>query len=111
YDRRLYVTEYFGGILACYDARTGEPVFRERLPGVRQCIASLLACRGRVYALGDDGTMAVVAAGPRFKLIGRNKLSDSFWAKPAITSDAILLRSASAVFCVRKPAVSGAVPR
>jgi outer membrane protein assembly factor BamB len=102
YDGRLYVVEYIGGILGCDDAKTGERIYRERIPSLRQCAASLLACDGKIYALGDDGTMSIVKAGPKFEIVGKNKLDGEFWATPAMVGDAVLLRSPNAVYCVRE---------
>jgi outer membrane protein assembly factor BamB len=101
-DGRLYVMEYFGGILGCYDCKTGERVFRGRAPNIHQGVASLLACRDRLYVLRDDGMMVIVEAGSTMKVLGKNKLDDSFWSTPALIRDTLLLRSATAVYCVRK---------
>lgn len=98
----LYVVEYSGGILGCYDRKTGERVYRQRVPKLRQCAASLLACAGKIYLLGDDGTFTILQAGREFRVLAQNKIDDNFWATPAIIGSTLLLRSANALYCIRQ---------
>jgi outer membrane protein assembly factor BamB len=101
-DGRLYVLEYSGGMLGCYDSQTGQRIYRERIPRLQQSAASLLACGSIIYALAEDGTMHQIKAGSKFEVCGTNKLDGMFWATPAIVGDAFLLRSADALYCVKK---------
>ena len=48
-----------GGQMVCVDATTGKEVWTHKSP---RCYASLVASGDRVYALGRDGTMHIVAA-------------------------------------------------
>jgi hypothetical protein len=43
-----------------------------------------------------------VQAGPEFKLLGKNDLKDMFWATPAVASDALYLRGADWLYCVKQ---------
>ena len=62
------------GVLYCYDATTGDEVYRERLP--QQCWATPFGIEDRVYFFGKDGTTAVIAAGPKFAVLAENQLWD-----------------------------------
>ena len=100
YEGRLYVVEQRGGILACYDAKTGEQVYRERLPEARGFTSSPWAAGGKVYCLDEDGTTFVVQSGPEMKLLSTNKLDDMFWSSAAVAGDRLLLRGVNHLYCI-----------
>jgi outer membrane protein assembly factor BamB len=88
------------GVITCYDTATGKPRWQHRLG--EKCCASLVAVRGKVIALGDEGTAYVVEPGSQFKLLHTNKLTDdaAFRASPAIADGQIFIRSDHRLFCV-----------
>lgn len=97
-DGRLFLlTEK--GILRCVDARTGELIWRSRL-GTAGHRASLLAGAGRIYALGESGTVTVFSPADG-KVVAENTLPGSeYFASPAVAGNCILFRSGSALHCV-----------
>jgi outer membrane protein assembly factor BamB len=100
YGDYLYVL-YDRGFLSCYEARTGKLVYdRERLPG--QFTASPWAYGGKVFCLSEEGDTFVVRAGPKFEVLGRNRLDEMCMATPALTRDGLLIRTLSSLVCVRK---------
>jgi outer membrane protein assembly factor BamB len=100
YEGSLYVLGDRGGILSCYDAKTGKRHYRERLPEARGFTSSPWGANGKVYCLDEDGKTFVVAAGPEFKLLGTNKLDDMFWSSVAIAGKKLLLRGAENLYCI-----------
>jgi outer membrane protein assembly factor BamB len=103
YDDALYVL-YSKGILARYDARTGERVFRSRVaPAAAAFTASPWAYNGKVFVLSEEGDTFVIEAGPTFRLLGVNRLEDWAMASPAIVSDRLLLRTRSRLYSIRNP--------
>ena len=77
------------------------PVYdRERLPG--QFTASPWAYGGKVFCLSEEGDTFVVRAGPKFEVLGRNRLDEMCMATPALTRDGLLIRTLSSLMCVRK---------
>jgi hypothetical protein len=46
------------------------------------------------------GNVVVTAASPKFKVLARGKFDDGFMATPAVTGNALILRTKSAVYCV-----------
>ena len=103
YQGYLYVAEQRGGMLSCYDAKTGKPAYsRERLAGARSFTSSPWAYDGKVFCLDEDGQTFVVKAGPEFKLLGKNELNEMFWSTPAIASGSLILRGAENLYCVRQ---------
>ena len=103
YQGYVYILEQNGGLVSCYDARTGKPAYqRERLPGARAFWASPWAYDGKVFCLDDGGTTHVLPAGPEFKVLGKNALSDQFWATPAVAGGALVLRGVDNVYCIKR---------
>jgi outer membrane protein assembly factor BamB len=102
YQGRLYVLDQRGGIVTCYDAKTGEVAYRERIPGASGFTASPWAADGKVYCLDGDGVAFVLQAGPEFKLLGRNPLDEMCWSTPALAEGALFLRTADHLYCIRR---------
>jgi outer membrane protein assembly factor BamB len=102
YQGYLYILEDRGGILSCYDVKTGKRAYRERLEGARGITSSPWAYEGKVFCLDDGGTTYVVEAGPAFKVLGQNTLQEMFWSSPAVCGSALLLRGVDHVYCIRK---------
>jgi outer membrane protein assembly factor BamB len=103
YQGYLYVVEERGGLLSCYDAKTGEPAYaRERLNGARGFTSSPWAADGKVYCLDDSGQTFVVQAGPEFKLLGKNALGEMCWSSPAAADGTLLLRTVDHLYCIKQ---------
>ncbi len=93
YQDKLYFLRANNGILSCFDAKTGKEYYRgQRLEGIGNLYTSPVGANGRVYILGQKGTMYVVAHGPEFKILAQNTLEDSFHASPAVVENQIYLR-------------------
>jgi outer membrane protein assembly factor BamB len=101
YDGYLYVVEQRGGLLSCFDAKTGKQVYRERLPAARGFTSSPWAYEGKVFCLADDGQTYVVQAGPEFKVLARNRLDEMCWSSPAVAHGALFLRTVDYLYCIK----------
>ena len=67
YGGHLYVLKN-QGILSCYDLRTGELRYEQRLPDVTSGFsASPVAADGKLYLPSEDGEILVVKAGPQLR--------------------------------------------
>lgn len=115
-------------VLNCVKLADGETVYQERLSGGGgssgakgdagksqrrpggggfggQPYASVVAADGKIYATMKNGEIVVVAAGPKFEVLARNKLDDdagSFNATPAIDDGQLLVRSDKYLYCLGK---------
>ena len=87
-----------GGVATCFDARTGETVWNERVGG--NYSASPLLADGRLYFLSEEGKTTVLAAGREYKKLAENTLGDGFMASPAVHGDALILRSRTHLYRV-----------
>jgi outer membrane protein assembly factor BamB len=80
-----------GGIASCVEALTGNAVWTERVSG--NYSASPLYGAGRIYVCSEEGKVAVLASGREFKLLAENKLDGGFMASPAVSGNALFLRT------------------
>lgn len=94
------------GILSCLDARTGKPLWTERLPRAGYH-PSLLAGDGKVYVVNTKGVTSVVAAAPEFRLISTNRLGDGGHASPAVARGSLVLRTRSQLVRIDKKTAAG----
>jgi outer membrane protein assembly factor BamB len=101
YQGCIYIVEQRGGLISCYDAKTGEPAYKkERLPNGKGFTSSPWAADGKVYCLDEDGTTFVVQAGKEFKVLGQNKLGEMFWSSAAAAEGDLLLRGVDNLYCI-----------
>jgi outer membrane protein assembly factor BamB len=100
YRGHLYVLKN-QGILTCYDLRSGELRYEQRLPEVGSGFsASPVAADGKLYLPSEDGDVFVVRAGPTFELIARNAMGQPLMASPAISEGVLFLRGEKDLFAV-----------
>ena len=103
YGDQLYVL-LDRGLVTSYDARIGKPIYgRKRLPNGRAFTSSPWACDGKLFFLNEFGTTFVVQAGPVFRILHTNKLTedDMCMATPALAGDRLVIRTAARVYCFR----------
>jgi outer membrane protein assembly factor BamB len=86
-----------GGQLMCADATTGKEVWTHKSP---RCYASLVASGDRVYALGRDGTMQIVAAERSYRVVGTCSLGEGADATPALGDGRIYIRGHNNLWCI-----------
>jgi outer membrane protein assembly factor BamB len=99
YDGLIYTAGELG-VVTCFDAKTGERLWQERVGGV--FTGSPVAGDDKIYFTSETGETIVLRAGRAFSLIGRNQLNGHFVASPAISRGRIFLRSDDALFAVGK---------
>ena len=85
-----------GGILFCWNAATGDELWRERLRG--PISASPVLADGNIYLSNELGTTWVVRATPKqFQLVSKNQLGSESFASPTICGGQVFLRVADKV--------------
>jgi outer membrane protein assembly factor BamB len=95
---------FFGDKAVCYDKRTGVEKFRKRLPGGTTAVGCPVVVDGRIYLVNEKGRTVVLDAGPDYKVLAESELGggdEVFWASPAVSGNALLIRSSKALYCVR----------
>ena len=89
-------------ILACRDAETGERLWRERIEGAVQIVASPWIAGDELYVLDEEGSTFVLAAGPEFEVLRTNEMPGLYWGTPSVAGDALLLRESRQLHCIRE---------
>jgi outer membrane protein assembly factor BamB len=92
------------GVLAAYNATTGERVYQERLGGKGGAFtASPVASDGKIYLASEDGDVFVVKAGPKYELLSTNGVGEVMMATPAISEGVIIVRGINHLFAFGEP--------
>ena len=91
------------GIAACVDACTGKEIWRNGSGRLTPLRRSML---GETFSdfFGQSGKTTVIEAAPNFTLLAENKLDDGFLASPAVSGDALYLRTKTSLYCIRASA-------
>lgn len=94
------------GYACCANAKTGEYIYKERLPIARRgkpFYASAVLAAGRLYAVSRTNGTFVLAAEPSFKQLAHNKIAgdeSDFNPSPAFAYGRIYLRSNRFLYCI-----------
>ncbi len=100
YGYELYVCSD-GGILSCFDAGTGESIYRDRLgDGTTGFNASGIAADGKLYFTAESGEVFVVQAGPDFEILAVNEMGEPCLATPAVSKGRLFFRTVSQLVAV-----------
>ncbi len=79
------------GIATCADAKTGDPVWSERIPG--NYSASPVMAEGRLYFLNEAGLTTVVRATRQFEILASNDLAEKALASPTPDDGTLYIRT------------------
>ena len=100
YNGLLYVLGN-NGTFDAYNLKTGEEIYRQRLPTVGSGFsASPVASDGKIYLSNEDGEILVVSAGETFNHIATNSMGELLMATPALSDGVMYVRSAASVFAI-----------
>ncbi len=99
YGDELYVCRD-NGVLTCWDARTGEQRYRQRLTAGVGYTASGVAADGKLYYPSEEGDVHVVKAGTTYELLAVNPLGETCMASPAVSRGMLLFRTRSRLIAV-----------
>ena len=100
YNGILYVLAN-NGLFDAYNLKTGEEIYRQRLPTVGSGFsASPVAADGKIYLSNEDGEMLVIAAGDKFNHLGTNSIGELLMATPALSDGVMYVRSSTTLFAI-----------
>ncbi len=99
------------GIALCVDAKSGETVYKERLPGGggsgggrgKPFYASVVLVGDKIYSVSRRNGTIVLAAKPEFEQLAHNKLGSDetdFNGSPAVSDGQMFLRSNRFLYCL-----------
>jgi outer membrane protein assembly factor BamB len=88
-----------GGILTSFDPETGEILKRARLDrALGAYYASPVASDGKIYAVSEEGKVAVVGAGAQWELLAVNAMDEGSKSTPAIVDGRLYIRTYDALY-------------
>ena len=89
------------GVVRCFHAKTGELVYEQRLDSGAGIISSLVAADGKIFCASENGTVYVLAAGPEYKVLARNAMSQPCFATPAISQGVLFFRTTESLIAIK----------
>ncbi len=100
YRGYVYLANH-NGVLRCFDFKTGEKMYEERLGAGATCSASLTAADGKIYCPAEEGDVYVVKPGPKFEVLAKNPMGEPCLATPAISQGVLYFRTAASLVAVK----------
>jgi outer membrane protein assembly factor BamB len=101
YEGLLYSCDLNGGI-SCFDAETGQRIYRNKLGAVSSFTASPVIADHRLYITDDEGMVYMVQTGREFKLLNTSSLGDVCMTSPAIAKGLMIFRTQHSLIAVGK---------
>lgn len=99
YNGYIYLANH-NGVLRCFDFKTGEKIFEERLGKDDSCSASLVAADGKIYCPTEQGIVHVLKAGPKLEVLAKNDLGEPCLATPAISQGVLYFRTSASLLAI-----------
>jgi outer membrane protein assembly factor BamB len=89
------------GVASCLDAKTGEFVWRKRLPG--KFSASPIYTADRIYYFNEDAVAHIIRPGRDFEVLQTNSLATQrLLASPAVDGDALIVRTENFLYRIER---------
>ncbi|MDA1016111.1 MAG: PQQ-binding-like beta-propeller repeat protein [Planctomycetota bacterium] len=97
---------YVGGVApACIELATGDDVWKAQIqqrPGTTETWGSMVHAGDKLYFTDQRGATLVLAAGPKYQVVGLNKLNERTNASIAVSQGDILIRTWKQLWCIGK---------
>ncbi len=88
------------GVAMCFDAKTGQRHWQQRLGG--NFSASPILADGRIYFLDEKGAATVIKPGRKFQRLATNQVEGRTLASLVVSDGAIFLRTDQALYRIEK---------
>ena len=88
------------GVVTCFNAKTGEVYYRERLAGGKGFTASGVAANDKIYYTSEEGDVYVIKASKTFEKLAQNSLGENCLATPAISKGVLFFHGQHHVIAV-----------
>ncbi len=99
-DGKLYFTNS-GGVAFCLDIKSGETLWKERMPGQSRSWGSYLLAGDLIYSLSQSGETVVFKADPKkFDVVAHNKLGEVTNSSIVPVGSDLFIRTHDALWCI-----------
>ena len=95
HDGLIYVVDD-NGVATCFKSEDGEQVWKKRIGG--KYSSSPVMAGGYIFFGSHEGNVTVVKPGPEGQVMAENKLDGQIMASPAIVDNAMIWRTAEAIY-------------
>jgi outer membrane protein assembly factor BamB len=92
YDGHVYLVKS-GGIVSCFEAATGEEVYRKRVSLRGKISASPVVGGGKIYAASESGQIVVFRADSSGDVLAKGDLKERIMATPAMVDGKVYIRT------------------
>ncbi len=96
----LYLVADRGGEVSCFDAVTGERIYKEKTGSSAACWASPWIANGKLHFYDEKGVTQIIQTGTEFKVLGSNTLDDKFWASVAVAGNDYVFKGVDKIYCI-----------
>jgi outer membrane protein assembly factor BamB len=87
-----------GGVATCYQPKTGDIVWQERVGG--NFSASPVSAEGRIYFLSEAGETTVIETADQFKVVAKNPIGEKCQASMAVSGGRMFIRGEKNLICI-----------
>lgn len=87
------------GVVNCVEPKTGKTIWTRRVGGGYS--GSPICIDGKLYCMSEQGNVVVVAASPKFKLLGKVSLGEASHSTPAVANGRLYLKTFSHLYCLK----------
>ncbi|MDB4749610.1 PQQ-binding-like beta-propeller repeat protein [Rubripirellula sp.] len=95
----LYVVNH-EGIMTCLEAKTGEVVWKQRLPG--KYSATPIYTNDRIYLFNETSHCTIIRPGRKFQTVSESSLNpQQLMATPAVDGNAFIVRTAGFLYRIQ----------
>ena len=95
YEGLIYVVDDTG-IASCIDAKDGSELWKKRFGGKFSASPTLVG--DHIYFGSHDGKVTVIKLGKQCEVVAENQLDGQIMASPAVIENALILRTAQALY-------------
>jgi outer membrane protein assembly factor BamB len=103
YQGKMYVTQD-NGVVAVYDATSGERLYRTRLGKGGTYFASPIGAGGRVIFFNQDGEAFTLKNSAHYELVSENAMGEMVMSTPAISGSTLFVRGYKHLFAIKEAA-------
>jgi outer membrane protein assembly factor BamB len=102
YQGKLFVLDGDRQTMTCFKPATGEKLWQGRL-GVREIFnSSPTGADGKIYCLGEDGTVVILSAGNNFEVLATIPMGESPCSSSVVAAGGCLfIRTAKNLYCIK----------
>lgn len=101
YEHYLYNAAW-NGKLTCYNTKTGEEMYSEKVGGGNSYTSSPVAADGIIYITDNNGEVYTVKAGPEFQILQENTLGETCMSTPALAENYLFFRTNNHLIAISK---------